>query len=210
MRLLLPLLIASTASAAPCPVIENIPKPLTKSGAAIADGGGIVVALVPQQGSADTAPKLATWKLDGKPVVIDHLAPGLDVVKITKAATLTDGAKLKLAVTKGAAAPVLDAPKVDGIRRDAPANSRHPYVITHATFTSDAPATAVAVIVFDDKGAARSWGAQVGKDAAVYARGGCNQLVEGTTDSNVGDAVTLAYVDASGRIGKKSAPITIK
>jgi hypothetical protein len=208
--------LATAASAKPCPTMGNFPHPLTRENAEIVEGGGIVVAALPERddGKPDPRGTVAQWRFGNKPAKVTHVAPGLDVVATSAAGTLVskDGdAQVTVKYVPGAT-PVLPAPVATKLERDAPEHMKHPYVETVATLSADPPAAAIAIVAFDRAGkVARSWNTVVqnNREAHIYTSGGCAPLPEGTVDSQVGDEVVLAWLDASGRLSKLSAPIKV-
>ena len=109
--------------------------------------------------------------------------------------------------------PVLPAPVVAKLERNAPAHQKHLFVWTVARLSADAPGAAVALVAFDRTGkVARSWGTVSSSDREprIYTSGGCAPNPDGTVDSPVGDELVLAWLDASGRLSKLSAPIKVE
>jgi hypothetical protein len=158
---------------------------------------------------------VSEWRFAGKPVTVTHVAPGLDVVAAATAGTLTSKDGDAQVAVKRAAKPVatLPAPAATALERDAPAHVKHPYVATLVRLSADPPASAIALVAFDRTGkTARSWGTVSATDRAprVYTSGGCARLPDGTIDSQVGDEVVLAWLDASGRLSKLSSPVAVQ
>jgi hypothetical protein len=205
------LIIASSipALAAPCPMIKNHAVVLTPDQAAIADGGGIVVGTLPQIGEGDPDHGAAAdWTLDKAKVTVKHIGPGLDVIAGAGALVDKDG-KAIVTVKHGKPAE-LPPPGIASLERKD-SRSKHPWTQTTASLSADPPATAVALVVLDKSGAARSWGRVTAnaKSIAVFTSGGCATQPDGTTDSAANEEVRLVWLDASGRLSKPSAPIKV-
>lgn len=212
--LLLPLAAAAAtpAVAAPCALIENRAAVLTPDGAAIADGGGIVVGTMPdaQRDMPDRGAP-STWKVAGKAASLRHVAPGLDVIAATGPATVSGADGKPIASVKHGAPAALDAPKLTAVTSFT-SQTRHPWTRVDALLAGDPPAAAVALVVFDKAGTtARSWSRAIGnaRDVTVFFSSGCERYPDGTSGAGVGDDVTLAWLDASGRLSKLSAPVTV-
>ena len=208
--------LSGAVSADPCPAMSTFPHALTHDGAEIADGGGVVVGALPERddGKPDPRGTVADWRFDGKAAKVTHIAPGLDVVAVSAAGTLAskDGDAQVTIKHASTASPVLVAPVVTKVERDAPPHQKHPLVETVAQLSADPPAAAIAIVVFDRAGkAGRSWNTVVPGDRRlhVFTSGGCAPLPDGTVDSQVDDEVVLAWLDASGRLSKPSAPIKV-
>ena len=200
-------LLSSEALAGPCAVIPNEPVILTPDKATIPADGGIVVALEPayHPTPGGPTPPLDTWTFgDGRKVRPVHLAPGLETVPVTGAT-----ATLKwVTVGAGKRAP-LAAPKVVQVAVKTAVEMRHSSTTVTATF-ADVPAGVIAVVAFDKTGAAKSWAIPSGKTAAIYATGGCTTSPNGTTPTNRGETITLAFVDDGGRMSAPSTAVTVQ
>lgn len=209
-------------AAANCARMHLQPRVLTASVAVPVDGGGIVVGTqnVPyDQPELGEALQKSWGFLTGRDIsqpVITVLAPGLVVYGVQPntrtTGELNDGTKViaKLTLTRSKVAK-LPAPKVKAIRHEQPPNRRWSPRTT-VTLDGSAPADAVAVVLVDGKGNARSW-REVKAGAAeveVFGRGRCEVLPNGTLASRVGDKVTIAWVDRYGRLSAASKAVTIQ
>jgi hypothetical protein len=212
---LVAVLISGYADAAPCPQLGLVPHVLATPDAAIAEDGGILVAA---QSTRSTDPwptgdvaAQPDWRLGGITPKITVLAPGLDVYGIDGASdlTLTDKAGARLArVRRVAASPHLPAPRVTAIRfEDTRQQQKHGGISITAAVAS-VPADAAAMIIYGPDGVARSWG-YAGASVYLFATNSCGPLPDGTQASALGERVTVAWVDHSGRLSDRSAPITI-
>ena len=80
------------------------------------------------------------------------------------------------------------------------------------TLDAAPPATAVAIVLFDDKSVPKSWGL-LGETTlttvSAYSQGGCIALPNGTRATKPGDLVRVAFVDEAGRMSPVSAPIKV-
>lgn len=211
-------LLLPAAADADCALIGLTPKVLSAPDVAIADGGGIVVGAV----SEDRAPldngDIAV-QTDWKFVVpkgtitpaIESLAPGLAVYKTTAdTVELQNATGEALAkATRAAKRDKLAAPKIKEIRYDAPI-SRRSVVKVEVTLDGTAPPGAIALVLADAKGKARSWTKAEGTVLTPYYQRDCLALPNGTQPSKKGDRVTLFWVDASGRKSAFTKPMTIK
>lgn len=162
-----------------------------------------------------------TWvwkagKTSAKPVVTEP-APGLVVYALpdgVNAGQLFDGkttrARVKRRTTK--IPRPLEPPAVKTIQRTQ-TPLRRGTTDTHTVVTlAGAPAAeAVALIVSDEAGKARSFGL-VDADTTtitVYSQRRCSVVPKGTVDSQAGEKVRVSYIDKLGRVGIPSEPITI-
>ena len=213
-------LVALAASSAPvaakCAMSHLRPKVVTTAPTV---GGGIVVATeqvsydVKDEGDA-TQP---TWKLEmggsSSAPKIESLAPGLAVYRLPATAgtaTLLDGKTVIAKVTTSKAKPtMLPAPKIKSITHDV-TTGRRSSAFTTAIIDGAPPAGAVALVLADAKGTARSFGL-VGTDSkiTVYAHGRCGVVPNNTVESTLGDKVTLFWVDQSGNKSPASAVIKV-
>lgn len=191
---------------------------LTPAGAELAKGGGVVVAME----NAARAPALA-FVAGGKAVGAKKTVLGAGLVVYTPAAgagpiALRNQGKDLVAVKRGAESKVVDAPKVGSVLYYASTGRRGTYVSVSVELVGKLPPGVVAIAIFDEKGALRSWGdttslGEVDPTAKlavnVYASGSCVVQPEGFTASAVGDKIQVAYLDASGRLsGKTAATVT--
>ncbi|MBX3162236.1 MAG: hypothetical protein KF773_40100 [Deltaproteobacteria bacterium] len=194
------------ASAEPCPVFGLRPVVETPAGAAIASDGGFVVGLRSRPGDDGS---IAGWKLraGGAPAAptADEIAPGLTVLRIppkaTEAILLDDKGKqvAKAKVVPGAPT-TMAAPRVIGIVSGT-SRAVHPTTFVVVELDGAPPDDALALVVADPTGVARSWGPVMGKMSrvAVYdTQSGCGTHPAGTILSRPGDKVVAFWVDARG------------
>jgi hypothetical protein len=89
--------------------------------------------------------------------------------------------------------------------------SRHG--VTRVAVDVDAvPPTAIALVITDEKGAARSWGPVSrgdGKTLYPLYSPGCAVLPNGTRGTEPGDRVALFWVDAAGRVSPPSKVLVV-
>lgn len=212
------LLFAPAVADADCAMIGLVPKVLSAADVALVADGGIVVGAVPEDRAPLESGDIA-MQTDWKFVVpkgtitpaIESLAPGLAVYK-TSADTveLVNGKGESLAkATRGAKTDKLAAPKVKAIRYDAPI-SRRSVVKIEVTLDGTVPPGAIALVLADAKGKARSWTKAEGTVLTPYYQRDCLTLPNGTEPSKKGDRVTLFWVDESGRKSAFTKPMTIK
>jgi hypothetical protein len=198
------------AFAGACAMPQIPTTPLTAVGTEIAKGGGVVVSME----DAAKAPRLefssGAKRVRGK---VRAIGAGLAVYEppATGTWTLLDGKRKELVTVKRATVDgkPLDAPKVASIKYASYTGRRGTSVNLNVEITGAAPAGAIALIVFDDKGAVRSWGAATGgppdpasktSSIQVFRSGSCVANPNGTLGSGIGDKVSLAWLDASGRL----------
>ena len=210
-------LISPGLAEAKCAMSHLRPEVLTKEASA---GGGIVVAT--EQVSYDVKDEgdavQPTWKLSiggaSSAPKIDVIAPGLAVYRLPAAAgdaTLLDGTTVIAKVTTVRTQPVqLLAPKVKGVRHEKTIGRRSS-AYTIVALAGPVPDGAVAMVLADAKGKARSFGTvKAGdKEVTVYAHGRCGVVPNDTVESKPGEKVTLFWVDASGRVSPATKAITI-
>jgi hypothetical protein len=219
-------LFALATGAAPadakCAMQHQKPVVLTKEVAVPADGGGIVVgtASVPYDDPDLGEALQKSWGFvtgrDLMQPVVKVLAPGLVVYGVQpKGRTtgeLTDGKATiaKLTVTKDKVAK-LAAPTVKEIRQDTIMDRRWSPTTT-VSLASPVPADAIAIVLFDARSKARSWHAVTAgaNDAIAYERRRCQTVPNGTVESEIGDKVSVAWVDRYGRMSPPSKLATIK
>lgn len=227
--------LAAHDATAKCAMQELVARLLTTPGATIPAGGGVLVGTASHspddygRASRDDDPALTvTWKFqaDGKPVQVDKvpLAPGLVVYRPKATASTLDvldakGGKLG-AFKRDAAAPAVTsvvAPRVTKLETVTTNPGRGFRRTTTATVADPIPTDAFAVIVFttDKTPKPISYGL-VGrtdpKQRTVIAfadPGRCSFPPKGTMVPPTGTQVTLAWVDAYGRVSKQSAPIKV-
>lgn len=206
------LALASSPVDAKCAMSHLRPKVITTQG--IIAGGGILVATeqVPYSVKDEGDAQQPTWQLEANgsktAPTMDTLAPGLVVYRVTTAgdASLVDGAKViaKVTASKGNPAP-LAAPKVKSIRHDKFVG-RRASAYTRVTLDGAPPAGAVALVLTDAKGTARSFGLVegVGPEVTVYEHSRCGVVPNNTVESRIGDKVKVFWVDQSGRVSPAS------
>lgn len=198
-----------------CARPEISTRALTKPGAELAKGGGVVVAME----DAAKAPAMTFGKSAATKAV---LGAGLVVYTPpagTGAVALQWKGKDLVALKRGGDAKVVDAPKVASITYSSNTGRRGTYVGVAVDVTGGIPPGVVAVAVYDDKGKLRSWGdasnyppPEPGVKSqliSVYASGSCVVQPNGFVPSAIDDKVQVAYIDASGRISAKTA-VTVK
>lgn len=202
-------LVAASNAEADCKLSGLVAKPVISTSKSIPRDGGIVIAAVSDPSGkldpGDAALK-HTFKLAGGTTV--SLAPGLAVIRVTKAATLVDAAgKTVLAVTAMKPLYALPAPEVKLVELEARHGRRR---IERVYATIENP-LGLAVVLADAKGKPRSWGLTDGQTSrvAVYHQQDCMALPNGTVPSKLGDTVTVRFVDSYGRLSAPSKPIKI-
>ena len=209
------------AADAKCAMMGLEPSVITVSGATIAPDGGILVGAIDAQGGATDpgdAASQAGWRLKlstraVQPTLVP-LAPGLVLYKLptdAKGADLIDDKRASVgSVVIGPKIPLLAAPKLRRITYDS-GLGRRPFAVVSIELDGAAPAGAVAIVIADAVGKARSWGRiEAGKTTQRgYDRSRCRVLANGTVESKTGERVTVFYVDASGRKSAASKAFTI-
>jgi len=228
--LLFALVITSTtiASAGPCAIEPLAAHAMTVNGTVIPPGGGVLVALSglisdwsqPSQDLTKTAWKFRDGGKDAAPTVT-ILAPGLAVYEPPAGTTdiKLDDAKRTLVTIKrtATATPALAAPTVKAITHlhtmgGGPRAAIRDAVIVR--ITSKRPASAVAMILFAGKSPA-SWVSAFNFDnptSAVeiyHSPGRCETAIPGMVETKPGSRVAVAWVDAAGRVGVRSAELTV-
>jgi hypothetical protein len=215
--ILLALVVATrVAVAGECPSEPLAARPLTADGAEIAADGGIVVVYERQAADEPKRGLVKDWRfVDGKQrtaPTVKTVAPGVEVLQ--PAGTLLQDARGKklLGFSRAkAATSVLEAPSVAAAVRNASAAGQRIVETLVVQLQATAPADRI-LVVFDKAGkVARSWAHATGstRNIAVFSKGGCALVAEGTTDSQVGDEVRLAWVDLSGRLSPLSPAIKV-
>ena len=222
MKLVLLALAALTAEAhADCMMYGLAPKVLTPAGTVVPGDGGIVVAAVAEpRGKLDPgdAAVVPAWRLRvGSDVIkppIAMIAPGLAVYRVAVAnaydAKLEDGAHAVVATVKPArrGGDPLPAPKLKRIWF-VEQHSRHGGSAVNVELDGDTPAGAIALVLADSKGNARSWTHAGGTTLSPYASPDCVALPNGTIPSQAGDRVTLFWLGADGRVSPATQPLAI-
>lgn len=207
-------------------VQQLVPQSMTPADTVIEDGGGVMVhaALGDAQGNErlpDVTHQTAWRFRDGTKLVaptIETIAPGLSVYRLPPA-----GAKLVLETDKHAeithvkrsadrGAALLPAPMPTSIEWERRTSFRSSTDLVTVHLIAPAPAHASAMIIYGPDKVARSWGVVThgNKEVVAYASGGrCSMAIPGNAPSNLGDRVTVAWVDASGRVSAASRDLEV-
>jgi hypothetical protein len=229
--------IASPAVAMPCPVSGLEAKVMTPADAVIEDGGGIIVRAVTGANYDPKSHDVlhpASWRLvDGRArdaigaraseraggLIVEVVAPGLAVYRVpagSGAVSLVDGDRTLVTVQRSPDrdASLLPAPMPVwiGWSQDRHAFRGMRAVRIFARLIGPAPRGAVAMVAFGADGKARSWGdvSANATDVVVFASPGpCQFPAEGVVESRPGEQITVAWLDASGRLSARSAPVEI-
>ncbi len=220
MRAVLALLVlVPTTAGADCAMTGLVAKVLTQPDAVLAADGGIVVGAATEMRAplddGDVAVH-ADWQfVVPKGTItpqIESLAPGLAVYRASvdtlELKTATGDALVK-ATRSGDKREKLAAPKIKSIKYDAPV-SRRSIQRVEVTLDGAAPTGAIALVLADAKGKAKSWGPVAGAVLYPYLQRDCLALPNGTLPSAKGDKVTLFWVDESGRKSAATKPVVIK
>ena len=200
---------------AKCKIMGLTPSVLTPTRAAIAKDGGILVgALDSDDGelAEGDAARQDGWRIrvgsQATTPTIVLLAPGLAIYKLppdAKAGVLLDHKRTVVGEVTIAATPPapLPAPKIKKASYTA-RTGRRPYARLDIELDK-VPAGAIAIVVTDATGKARSWGQiEAGKTTVRgFDRERCQVLANGTVESKPGDSIKVVFVDAGGR---KSPP----
>jgi len=223
MRSCLPVLVALLSLASPriargdCAMVEYFPNPLTPAATDIGDGG-IVVAQLAFAKHLPTESSTWRFRVGTKTSVpaITSIAPGLDVYRPSKR-----GAKLVL--VGGDGKPIVELTSTKRKRAELPVPSikaiqfsesrgRHSSASTVAELIGDPPDGVIALVAYDRTGKPRSFGTVVknAKQVDLYNRSDCGGPFRGTVVSRTGDRIRVAWLDASGRLSKQSAPIRVR
>jgi hypothetical protein len=101
----------------------------------------------------------------------------------------------------------LPAPKLMGVVHSDSERTQE----TQAELDGAPPADAVALVIFDARHKAKSWGTVAANATTieVYGQHKCDVLPNGTLASKAGDKVMLAWVDKYGRLSAKTKLFTI-
>jgi len=226
-------LVAPPVDAGPCAVPTIGAVSATKPNAVVQDGGGVIVTLGRVDGPSDEVVRAPVsdvsrddWRfVDGGKLVkptIDKIAPGLAVYRlpdskstsyVLETAKHTKIVSVKRALDRGTT--VLPAPVVvGGGQVDFPPMQRGgggSVVTVH--LVAPAPKGAFVLIAYGPDGVARSSGTPEpgSKDVSIWhTRDRCETEAPGTLPSSIGEKITVAWLDESGRLSAKSAPIEIK
>ncbi len=211
------LALASSPVDAKCAMRHLRPKVVTTG--TIVAGGGFVVATdqVPYDVTDEGDAMQPTWKLEAggaqSAPAIDTLAPGLVVYRVPMAGdvALVAGKTVLGRVTATKSNPAtLAAPKVKGIRHDKMLG-RRASAYTKVTLDAAPPAGAIAMVLTDAKGTARSFGLVEGPgtEVTVYEHSRCGVVPNDTIESKSGDKVKVFWVDQSGRVSPASKVLTV-
>jgi hypothetical protein len=227
MRALLALLLlTSNAEAGPCRISLLAPHAITIGGTELPPDGGVLVGMLADMGNdvnSPTALDRTRWKfVDGATStapVVRTIAPGLAVFEPPPGSnplTLTVENNRKLTFKRGAAKPALGAPTVTGIVNDvSPGGPRQsPTTTITVKLTGARPDSAVAMIVFDGTtpvtwATAFNYQGPTGQLQVFRTAGRCETQIPGSSAPASGTKVTVAWVDAAGRIGAKSKVVTV-
>lgn len=215
--------------ASPCRVATLVPKVARRTLRLpiSADGGFVVMAEqvldATSRGSLADAAVHDDWRVrtDNKRLdtpVLDRIAPGLVVYRIPAGATtarLEDGAHATLddaqIATKTDQRSVLEVPKVRAILRRDTETARHPNESVTVELAGKPPATAVAIVVTDERGLPLTWGAATEPSISVYSTGsGCAAITPGTKGPYTGDKVRVFWLDEVGHVSPASKSITVE
>lgn len=210
------LVVQLTPAEAKCAMSHLRPEVVSKG--AVAADGGIVVATEqarydePEEGDATET----KWQLEvgGKTSApkIDVIAPGLAIYRLpagARSAKLVDAkSKVRAAVTGGAKLDTLPAPRIKSVRHEKNLGRRSS-AFTRVVLDSGSPAGAVALVIADPKGKPMSFGlldakAEPGSEVTVFSHSRCGVVPNGTIEPNLGDKVTVFWVDSAGRVSPPS------
>jgi hypothetical protein len=218
--------VATPATAGPCMVRQLVPQAMTPRDTVIEDGGGVMIdaGLGDDPGGVrlPDVTRQPGWRFrDGAKLVvptIEALAPGLSVYRLPAAgASLVlendkhvEIARVKRSPDRGAA--LLPAPMPTSIEWERRTSFRSSTDMVTVHLIAPAPAHAAVMIIYGPDKVARSWGlvTRGAKDVVAYESGGrCSMTVPGNTTSNAGDHITVAWVDASGRVSAPSRELEV-
>ncbi len=204
-----------TASDAKCAFQQISPRVLNADGELPARDGRVVIGGESDVGDSPGAPETLAWKVGTTTAKLDVLAPGL--IAVTGDGTagrreLTRDGAAPTAVTWGSREPrTVPAPRASMIRQHITSQGRRRSLRLVAELGADAPADALALIVYDaTTNAPRSWGRASKRTVNVYARNGCSVVPDGTVLSQPGDRVVLRWVDRFGRLSPPSKVVVIQ
>jgi hypothetical protein len=218
---LLASLATPAAARAECAVAGLVPAVLSRTTTELPDDGGIVVGAFSQGGNLPSGEVAVqpSWRLAvGKTQItpkVDVIAPGLAVYRGLGRAgdvALVDGKGKELAKVRATSGkrPALAAPAVKTLSFEQTQHRRSSTKIAAAF--DEIPPSAVALVIADEKGKPRSWGAtsRAGK-GTVYPLdiASCAALPNGTEMTKAGDKVTLFWVDDAGRVSPATRPIVV-
>lgn len=203
---------AASRADADCALSGLVATPVTSTSKSLPKDGGIVIAALNNTRgtleSGDAAMKHA-FKIEGGTTV--SLAPGLAVIRVTKAGNLVDAAGKTVVAVTAMPKPLmpLPAPEVKLVEAEA----RHGRRGIENVFVSidNLSSAMLAVVIADGKGVPRSFGLVNGQPirVAAYHQHDCLALPNGTQPTKLGDTVTVRYVDSYGRLSPASKPIKV-
>jgi hypothetical protein len=217
---------STPAGAGACAVMDPSAMPVTLKDAVIEDGGGVIVGIGYTGEKSSGGSEVVTqpgWRFrDGGKLVaptIDKIAPGLAVYRLPASKTQTyvlenDKHIAIVAVrrSKDRDAAVLPAPMPTGAEHATFVSPRDRSESVTLHLIAPAPRGALALVVYGPDGAPRSFGpvADNAKDVVVYrSRGRCELAVPGEVATHAGERITVAWLDASGRLSATSRAIEI-
>jgi len=211
-------MVSSKVAAGDCAMIEYRPDVLTPAATNLGPHGGVVIA---QLAFAErvTETRSETWRFrtgsHTTPPAITTLAPGLAVYtpSLRNASVVLEAGDHKdlVAVSAiGGSIAELAAPAIKVVKF-AESRGRHSSASGWAELTGDPPDGAVALVVFDKAGKARSFGTVVknAKQVTIYSSSDCGGPFPGTIVSKPGDEIRLAWVDARGALSKQTGAIRV-
>ncbi len=207
---------------AKCMQLELRPHVLNTVATVTPDGGGIVVGMMGAglDDKTERTEDLPTWRIRaGKsmvPPAITTIAPGLVVYSLPTATRgsgdLVTGKRTRLGSLSRIKAEFgpLVAPRVIAIKHTDENMGRWKNVDTLVELDGTVPAGVVALVLFDSKGTAITWGVANAGAAAVrvYSSGHCD-VSNGTLPPTIGDKVTLAWVGRNGRQSKATRALVV-
>ena len=223
MKLALLAVLALTAQAhADCAVTGLEPHVLTPPNTVVPGDGGIVVgAMTAARGKLDPgdAAMQPGWRLRvGSDMIkppIASIAPGLAVYRVAVAnaydAKLEDDQRAVIATVKPArrGGDALAVPRIKRIWYVEQHSRRGGSAVT-LELDGDSPAGAVALVLADARGTARSWTVAGGTTLSPFSSPDCAALPNGTIPSKAGDKVTLFWLGADGRVSPATKPLAIE
>jgi len=229
---------ASPVGASPCPVPKLSAAAVSTPSGVIEDGGGVIVAVINNFGEATNGEEVtptggahdgdlvvrSAWRFRGAGKLIaptiDKIAPGLAVYR-PPAMTMPEyvletSAHKTVASARRSAdrdASVLGAPVVVGGGETTFTGRRGGGALVTVHLVSTPPKGARIMVAYGPDKVARSFGYvdATSKNVLVWrTRSGCELGIPGEIPTAVGDKITVAWLDESGRLSARSAPIEIK
>ncbi len=215
----------TVTTAGPCPIRPLEPQAMTVDGAEIPPDGGVLVSLAETlEWNKPSQPDLTktSWKfVDGTKSaapVIKLLAPGLAMFAPpagTAAIKLDDGKRTLVTAKRVATRPLLAAPSPKSVtHRVAVVRQGTSSMLNRSSVMLDPgarPDGAVALIVFI-AGKPASWVTAFGPPGPLevfHTPGRCDTPIPGFVEPKVGSKITVAWVDAAGRIGAHSKELAV-